>query len=244
MLNKNEGMNILKYDIETSPILGFTWNAYEDNLLKIEKDSGLLAFAYMWNDGPITVLSKRLYSERQMVKILWELFNEADVIVAQNGDKFDIRWANRLFIKYKLKPPAPYKTVDTLKLARKYFKFTKNSLDYLSEILLGEKKIETNSKLWFDCMRGDTSALKEMEKYCIHDVKLLDGVYNKLKVWHTGHPNSNLYNNTTHKCPVCGGNTQKRGFMVTRAAKYQRFACTKCGAWSHGERIKSDKVIQ
>lgn len=238
-------MNILYFDLETSPILGYVWRAYEDNLLAVEKDSGLISFAYKVNDEPTKVWSLREYTEKQMVKKLWTLFNEADVIVAQNGDSFDIKWSNRLFLKHNLKPPAPYKTVDTLKLARRYFRFTMNKMDYLAEILLGEKKIPTDFSLWKRCMAGDDKALRDMEKYCAHDVDLLYRVYHKLKMWHTGHPNSNVYNETTHKCPVCSGNTQKRGFMITRTGRYQRYQCTShtCGAWSKGSKIQGEKVI-
>lgn len=237
--------NILWFDIEVSPILGYAWQTYDTSLLKVEKDSGLLAFAFKINNNPIHVYSLREYTERQMVIRLWKLFNDADIIVAQNGDKFDIRWANRLFLKYKLKPPAPYKTVDTLKIAKKYFRFTSNRLDFIANMLLGEGKIETNLNLWMECVKGNKEALKEMEHYCVHDVKLLHGVYERLRAWHISHPNLNLTNGTTHNCPACGGKTQKRGFMITRVGKYQRYACITegCGAWSKGEKLPTAKVI-
>lgn len=236
-------MKILYFDLETTPILGYVWRAYEDSLLDIKKDFGLLCFAYSWNDEQVVIESLSTSTEKQMTKKLWELFNEADVIVAQNGDKFDIKVSNALFLRHKLKPPAPYKTVDTLKLAKKYFRFTRNSLDFLSQSLLGERKLETDKSLWFKCMEGDKDAFKKMEKYCVHDVVLLRRLYNKLKPWHTGHPNANLYTDNTHVCPVCGGKTQRRGFMYTRAGKFQRYQCTTCGAWSKGEKIKSPRVI-
>lgn len=236
-------MNTLYFDLETTPILGYVWRAYEDSLLEVKKDSGLICFAYKWNDDPVTVVSLREYTEKKMVKLLWKLFNEADVIVAQNGDQFDIKVSNALFIKYGLNPPAPYKTVDTKKLAKRYFRFTRNSLDFLSESLLGARKISTDKSLWFRCMDGDVEALTEMEEYCVYDVVLLHKLYLKLRPWHTGHPNHNLYNNTSHKCPVCGGNTQKRGIAYTRAGKRQRYQCTSCGAWSQGELIKLEKPV-
>lgn len=236
-------MKTLYFDIETTPILGYVWRAYEDSLLDIKQDFGLLCFAYAWDDGPIGIISLQDHSERRMVRKLWEMFNEADVIVAQNGDRFDIKVSNALFLRHGFKPPAPYKTVDTLKLAKKYFRFTRNNLDYLSQSLLGEKKLETDKSLWFKCMQKDKAAFKKMETYCIHDVLLLRKLYNKLKSWHTGHPNHNLYTGNTHTCPVCGGKTQKRGYMYTRTGKYQRYQCTTCGAWSKGEKIKHDKVI-
>ena len=245
-------MKILFYDLESSPILGYTGQTYKTDVLSFENESGLLAFSYKVvdfedgkvTDGPVHNLSRRKYSEKQMVKELWKLFNDHDVICAQNGDRFDVRLANRLFIKYKLKPPSPYKTVDTLKLARKYFKFDSNRLDDLAFTLLGERKHHTSLKLWMDCLKGNKTALQTMEEYCGQDVELLYRVYMKLRPWHTGHPNHNLYSENTHKCPVCGGRTIKRGFNYTRAGKYQRYQCLECGAWSQGEKVNSDKVLK
>ena len=236
-------MRKLYIDLETTPVLGYVWRAYEDSLLNIKEDFKLLCFAYAWDDDKVRVVSGREYTENNMVRQLWELFNGADVIIAQNGDKFDIKVSNALFIRYKLDPPAPYKTVDTLKLAKKYFRFTKNNLDWLAFSLVGEKKHETFKDLWFKCMDGDIKSFKIMEGYCAQDVSLLRKVYHKLKSWHTGHPNYNVYNESTHKCPVCGGETQKRGFLFTRVGRYQRHQCKSCAAWSKGLKINSDKVI-
>lgn len=236
-------MQKLFFDIENTPLVGTAWHTYNTDLLSIVKDTELLSFAYRINDGPIRVLSRRLFTERQLVKALWDLFDKSDVIVAHNGDSFDIKMSNMYFIKYKLEPPSPYKTVDTKKIAKKYFRFPQNKLDYIAQFLFGENKLATNKDLWFACMRGDKRALQEMEKYNKQDVVLLCRVYDTLKSWSTNHPNHNIYHNTTHQCPVCGGDTQRRGTMVSRVGRYQRHQCKSCGAWSKGERITTDKVI-
>lgn len=234
-------------------MLGYAFRNYKTDLLSIEKESGLLAFSYKSvgfesgkvHDGPVHNLSKRKYTEKQMVKRLWKLFDEHDVLCAQNGDKFDMRVANRLFIKHKLKPPSPYKTIDTLKIARKYFRFDSNRLDDLGKFLLGERKHYTSLKLWFDCMKGDKKSLKTMEEYCGQDVELLYKVYMKLRPWHTGHPNTKLYEGSTHCCPVCNSTkTQKRGFNYTRVGVYQRYQCRACGAWSQGEKVNKEKTLK
>lgn len=238
-------MKIVYFDIENSPILGHSWSMYEANILSVVKDTELLSFAYKINDEETQVVSRRLFSERQLVKRLWKLFDEADILVAHNGDGFDIKMSNQYFIKYGLTPPSPYKSVDTLKLAKKYFRFAQNKLDYLSGFLFNERKIHTNFDLWLGCMKGEEESLVQMEKYNIHDVDLLYRVYNTFKGWHTGHPNLNLYNGTSHKCPICGWNTQKRGYGYTRTSKYQRYQCKKCFGWSTGERVPlEDKVIR
>lgn len=237
-------MKITYFDLETSPILGYAFQTYKTDLLSIEKESGLLAFAYKVDDGPVQVFSRRTYSERQLVRMLWKLFDQSDILCAQNGDRFDIRVANKLFVRYNMNPPSPYKTIDTLKMARRYFRFDSNKLDNLAQFLLGERKISTGKELWLSCIAGEKKALKQMEEYCAHDVELLYRLYQRLKMWHTGHPNYNLYAGSTHQCPVCGGDTQKRGTSMTRVGIYQRHQCKKCGAWSQGEKINTEKVIR
>ena len=226
-------------------MLGFAWRTYKTNLLSIEKDSGLLAFGCKVNDGPVQVYSRRQFTERQLVKKLWKYFNDNDVLIAHNCDRFDVRKANALFIRYGLKPPQPYKTVDTLKIARRVGAFDSNRMDYLTNMLFGEGKIGTDLKLWLDCMKGDKKALKEMERYCSKDVSLLEKLYKELRAWHTGHPNSNLYHGTTHNCRVCQSKkTMKRGFSYTKVGIYQRWQCKDCGAWSQGEKINKEKVLK
>lgn len=236
-------MNKLVFDLEIGPLNAWAWEVYQTNLLSVIKDWPLLSVSWKVNDGKTIVVSKRTMSEKKMVKLLWKLFDEADVLIAQNGDRFDIKLSNMLFLRHGLPPPSPYKTVDTLKLAKKYFRFPMNNLDYLCKTILGKSKIETDKSLWFKCLAGDEKAFKQMEEYNKRDVDLTYELYEAIKCWHTGHPNVNLFQGTTHSCPVCGDKTQRRGFMVTRVGKYQRYQCTSCGAWSKGEKIKHDKVI-
>lgn len=237
-------MNKLTFDLEVSPILGHAWQTWKTNLLSIEQDTQLISVAYKVNNTKTKVISTRLYTEEQMVDKLWELFDEADIIIGHNSDNFDNKLANRFFLRWGKDPPSPYRTVDTLKLARRYFRFSSNKLDYIAQFLFGEKKLETSMQLWFKCMAGDRAALRKMEKYNKKDVDLTYKVYETLKKWHTGHPNYNLYFDTTHQCPVCGGDTQRRGYQRTRVGIYQRYQCKKCAAWSQGEKIPHSKVIR
>jgi hypothetical protein len=54
----------------------------------------------------------------------------------------------------RLKPPSPYITIDTLKIASKYFAFPSNKLTDVGTFLkIGKKLQHTGIALWFDCMR-------------------------------------------------------------------------------------------
>ncbi len=230
---------ILFFDIETTPNIVYTWGIWEQNAIDVIEDWSLLCFAYKWFGEKGVYAEGAKGEEKLLVKELWQLFNEADIIVAHNGDQFDIKKANALFVKYGLKPPAPYKTIDTKKVAKKHFRFDSNKLDELGRYLGLGRKIQTGGfELWKGCMAGDKKAWKTMLAYNKQDVLLLEKVYLKMRGWMTTHPNMNLLNGEGCSCPNCGStNMHRRGFLITRVGRFQRWACQVCGAWAKGEKI-------
>ena len=81
-----------------------------------------------------------------------------------------------------------------------------------------------------------------MVTYNKHDVKLLEGVYEKLKPWITNHPNVNILTNKQNSCPKCGSNhLQQRGYSTALVGKKPRYHCQSCGGWSSG---KIERVLE
>lgn len=237
-------MKILLFDIETTPNLGYTWDLYDQNVLHVVKPWELLCYAYKWLDEPkVTCISRRDFkdkTDKSLTKSLWGMVNQADIIIAHNGDKFDLRKSNAKFIEHGLLPPEPYKTIDTLKIARRHFKFTSAKLDALGEILgVGRKEKTGGFDLWLDCMANRPAAWKLMIKYNKQDVILLEKVYKKLLPWITNHPRvSGLVS-----CPKCGSkDLHGRGYRKTKVSAYRRYQCQTCGGWCH-ERV-ADKSIE
>lgn len=254
---KGNNAKILFFDIETAPVRGWVWRAYEDNLLKTDKDWYMLSFAYRWaNDDQVYVkalsdyprFKKEKEDDIDLCRDLWKLFDEADILVGHNGDAFDIKKANARFIIHRMEPPSTYKSIDTLKIARRYFKFTSNKLNELANYLgIGSKLPHTGMHLWFGCMTGDAASWKLMKEYNIHDVKLLVEVYNRLASWHATHPDLSLYSGAMAVCPKCEStNFIKRGFKFMATTKRQQFKCNDCGGWfSGGPPIKKiDPLLQ
>jgi DNA polymerase elongation subunit (family B) len=247
---------ILLYDIETSPSLGYTWEMWETNVLKVIQPWYMLCFSYKWlGEKKTHVISlpqfkgykKNHRDDKELVKKLWSLFEEADIIMGHNGDRFDIKKTNAKFIEHGFNPPEPYKTIDTLKIARRYFKFDSNKLDSLGEYLGVGRKMKTGGfDLWLDCMDGDMKAWVRMEKYNKQDVVLLEKVYLKLRPWIQNHPNLNILDNKYNSCPNCkSSNLHKRGFSLTTIGKKQRWQCKDCGAWSTSTKtIKTNITIK
>lgn len=247
-MTKNK-LKTLLFDIETRPNLGYTWEKYETNVLAFEKQWSMISFSYKWLGDPKTYVyalpdfplySKDTESDKELVKKLWELLDEADIVVAHNGNKFDIKKANSRFIVHGMNPPSPYKTVDTLLLARKYFGFNSNRLNDLGTTLgLGSKTETGGFKLWIGCMSGDSRSWSKMKRYNKNDVILLEKVYLKLRPWQVNHPNVGILHDG-ETCHACGSTKiQKRGYNYTKQNKYQRYVCTDCGSWSQGKLEKN-----
>ena len=253
--NPDYKKKVLLFDVETAPNLGTYFELWkEGNILWTFQHWYILCFAWKWlgeKETHVVALpdfktwKKDKTDDELLIKELWRLFNEAEIIIAQNGDRFDIRKANARFIKWELEPPSPYKTIDTLKVARKYFKFDSNKLDDLGDYLNIGRKIRTEKGLGKDCMDGDKRAWKYMKEYNKQDVILLEKVYFKLRGWMTNSPNMNLLFGTVYNCPTCGSeHTVKKGFNRTRVAIYQAYKCLNCGSWSQGVIVKKDHPLK
>ena len=236
-------------DIETAPSLGFYFDKWkEGNIIATQAEWYMLSFAYKWQgERRVTTralpdypgFNKRKDDDRDLVKDLHRVFDEADVIIAHNGDRFDIRKSNARFIEHGLEPPAPYKTVDTLKLAKRHFKFDSNRLDALGQSLgVGRKLPHTGVHLWLGCMHGDQKSWRIMRRYNARDVELLERVYERLKPWATNHPNLNLYSGRS-ACPTCQSTRIKaRGLNYGKSVARQRWQCLDChSSWS-GQIVK------
>lgn len=236
-------MKILLLDIETAPHRAYVWGLWDQNVAQdqIEKAGYTLCWAAKWlGDKKAMFASVYRDGRKAMLRGIYDLINEADVVIHYNGTRFDMPTLNQEFVKAGLKPPAPYKQIDLLKTVKKQFRLPMNKLDYVAQHLgLPGKRRHKGMALWTGCMEGDAESWKEMEGYNRQDVEVLQGVYEKLKPWVPNHPNHALYNDSdsggepVHICPSCGGHhLHRRGTSKTATMIYQRYQCQDCGAWS------------
>lgn len=234
---------VLFLDIETSANLGYTWSKYETNVIEFKKEFEILSIAYKWADRKkVCVLSQREADEKVILGLLHCLLDSANVVVWHNGDRFDGPKGNARFIAHGMKPPSPYKSVDTKKVAKRYFSFNSNKLDDLGKYLgVGRKVKHEGFDLWLKCMAGDKKALKKMEQYNKGDVRLLEKVYKKLLPWIQSHPNVALISGRPKGCPKCGSEKlHSRGTEWSKTQQYQRYQCQGCGGWCRGRVAEAD----
>lgn len=231
-------MKILMLDLETSPNSAYVWGLYNQNIhiSQMIDSSRVMCFSAKWyGEDDVFFCGENDTKHRSVIKELWKLLNEADVVVHYNGSRFDIPTANKEFAKYGMLPPSTYQQIDLLRTTRKQFRFPSNKLDYVAQALgLGSKTEHEGFGLWVKCMEGDKDAWAKMEEYNIQDVLLLEKLYVRLLPWIKGHP---TVTDKSMCCPSCGSHkVTRRGYHRTKLMSYARFQCKECGSWGQSKR--------
>ena len=233
---------VLFYDLETTLAKSYHFGQWKQNLsVKQQVQEGhLLSHAWAWGDEPVvgSILTREEvlnHDPERLVLEAWSLLDNADIVVAHYGKKFDIPKLNGYFLKYGLQTPSPYKVVDTKEISSKKFLLPFNSLEYLAKALGVQQKIDNSGiQLWIDCDQGKQEALDEMLAYNIGDVEALRDVYYRLISWDNNGVNMALYNDEhTTLCTHCGSDdiTSLDGkYAYTANRKYSLFRCNSCKA--------------
>lgn len=234
---------ILYLDIETAPLEVYTWSLFQDSipLNMIKKDWFILSWSAKW-DHEKTIMymdqrnAKDIANDKRLVTGIHKLMCQATHIVWQNGDRFDRKKLNARFAINGLLPPSKYVAYDTYRIARNAMALTSNKLEYMANIfnkkykkLTSKGRKYTGFDLWAECLKGNKSAWREMEKYNKRDVLALEELFGVLKNWDSK-INLGLTGGALGGCPRCGSNNlQKNGFKYLSGGTYQRYICKSCG---------------
>lgn len=231
---------VLFVDIETKPMLSFIWSLFEEQggTAMLEADTSILSWSAKWlGDKEVMYADQRnakdIEDEKKILEKLWQLMDEADIIIGHNSKRFDIKRINARFIKHGMQPPSPFRQIDTLQIAKKHFAFTSNKLEYLAKYLGCKQKKLTKRKyagfeLWRECLSGNKDAWKEMELYNKQDVLVLEEVYNRLIPWDNS-INFSVFNKGEHVCSCGSTQLLNKGTTINNSGIYKRYKCKKCG---------------
>lgn len=232
---------ILILDIETAPVLAYVWGLFDQNigLNQIKQDWHVMSWAAKWL-GEKKVFyqdqrnAKSIEDDKDILKPLWELINEADIVAGQNSRRFDTKKLNARFLHHDLPPPGPYRHFDTLQIAKKHFGFTSNKLAYMSEKFCKQYKKLDHAKfsgfeLWKECMNGNLKAWQEMEKYNRQDVLATEELMRRFAPWDNS-ISWNIYHDSFDNACFCGSFKFEEGKLLhTNAGKYATLTCKECG---------------
>lgn len=236
---------VLLYDLETSMIKGYFWGLWQQNISidAIVEDWYVICWSAKWL-GTDTMLNSSVHdfpkvpyrqNEKEVVEALWDLVDEADILIAFNGKKFDRKKMNAKFLEYGLPEPSPYKVVDPMLIVKGKFALTSNKMDFVAKYVSAneEGKLKTGLQLWLDCMNDDTIALDRMQVYCDEDINVLERVYMAVRHWDSNAPNLALhYDDDKPRCNGCGSTDLSPIENKVHRTNVSAFSLVRCNSCS------------
>lgn len=243
--------NVWTVDIETSPLIVMVWELGQQYVTKEQllDDWHIMAFSAKKLEDPedsTIYMETRNGNDKPLLSKLWTIFNDADVIITQNGKKFDEPKIRARMMLSGFSPYKPFKHYDTF-LQNKDKEFTSHSLAYLSDkFCVKYKKLKhklfSGLSLWKECLgiqityKPNPKAWKEMKTYNINDVLATEELYINTRGWSKATAPA-IYADIG-SCKICGSKRLvKRGFERTLTSLWQRLQCLDCGKWMRGDKI-------
>lgn len=242
---------ILVYDIETSPLVAYTWGTWQTDVIEVIEDYQILTVAWQWvGEKKVHVKGQDDFkgykpgvnNDTEIVKLLHSLYDEADAVVAHNGDRFDQKKSLARMLIRGLKPPSPYKQIDTKKIAKRVGAFTSNKLkDLANDMNVAQKGDSGGFETWKGCLEGKKKAWKQMKKYNKQDIPPLMDLYLKFRPWDNNAVPLNVIEDKPWACPKCAVGTMHKGtkYRATNNKLYQYYRCSHCGGMSK-KRVPED----
>lgn len=181
---------VLIIDIETRSLTVKTFGLRDQNigLEQVVDDGGILCWSAKWlGTNEIFYEETKGVKSKEIVilKKLKKLMDEADIILGQNSQSFDVPVIMGLFLYYDLIDDVKeFKQIDTLRMSRSKYKFLSHKLQYMSGKLCEVKK-QTHAKfpgmtLWMEYEAKNPLAFAEMKKYNMADVEATEELFLKL----------------------------------------------------------------
>jgi hypothetical protein len=205
-----------------------------------------------------TIVCAKFYDEAEVIRLAeWDkggrgkflkevhaLMSRADIIVGHNIMNADIPWLEgdlyfpRIGHKHKpnLPPLPPFKTVDTLRVARQFksgvhFK----SLNALCQILEIPAKTDVYDREAMNrAVAGSVEDQERLTEYCAGDVIATQGLFDALRPYIKNHPTLYVDGQASlTTCNRCGTETQPTPRRyIANVLSYAMRVCPNCGGYS------------
>src|SRR3990167_1468078 len=232
-------LKIFLVDLEMTYAVGYFFPSKKEQFMharQIKHHQFCVCAGYKWHHES-SVYSIKITDDKKQFKKdfrndkiialkLHDLMTEADLIVAHNGDAFDIKHINTMFKNHGLGPIPEKKSIDTLKVSRKYFAFAGNDLDSLSKRFGGKGKIGKPD--WFMLTEGDPASILKASKYCENDILKLERVFVEMRPYIKQFPHIKL--KEIKFCHACKSKRlARKGIDWDGYRQYLRIRCKECG---------------
>lgn len=242
---KKKGPRILVLDLETAASTVMTFGRYNINLSQdniVTEGGWILCASWRWFGSPttfslaLTPNEIKQQDDGRIVAELFELYEQADAILAHNSLGFDHKVVQTRALYHGFPALPVVKVLDTLALAKKNLKLPSNKLDSIGEYFnLGRKLSTGGITLWKEVQSGDEEAMKKMQLYCMQDVELLYDVY--VKIRQAGKAGSDFnaalyFDDGEKRCRTCGSTdlVETGRKITTSVSTFEEVRCNCCGS--------------
>jgi len=246
--------HVVIFDIETLPLRAYAWKTWKEDIGPAQLIDDWIICSWAAKDLMLGEIRSQCLTPREALKRndkrivsgLWKEFDSSSILIGHNINEFDIPKSNTRFLYYGMKPPSPYRTIDTLRILKYNFAFTYNRLNYVNGVLgLTEKVDNEGFPLWAKCSEGNLKALKLMEQYNQGDILSEEELYLAVRAWDNRHPNIGMfYENNASRCKNCG----YEDLVIlgqpyyTNLGEYQSRRCNNCGAINRVSKNSTSKA--
>lgn len=243
---------VLVLDIETAPMHVRVWGMFKQRISpkQVIHDWYIICWSGKWLNEPeifgdcvTPEETRRRYDpdetrevDDRVTQSVWEMINEADAVIAHNGDRFDLRKIRARWIVRNQDLPSPWVSIDTLKITQREFGFSSHKQEYITKFLKLSEKLDTEYQMWIDCEGGNQKALDKMFKYCRGDVVGLEDMFLRIRKYAHSLPNMALFTDLSDG-QACGNCTSTdldwsgEYDYTTPSNRYSAFQCNSCGSW-------------
>lgn len=219
---------ILIYDIETPRLKGEIWWSGKQWVsgLDIHDEPKIISISWKWvgEDGVYSDhWNIETQDDKEMLQRFLKDYNEADLVVGVNNNRFDNRWINARALKHGLDVNTFVRSLDIQKEAKRLLRLPSYALAYLAEYFnVPIKKMKTEGIIMWrkiqysEDLQERKEWMQKMIEYNIHDILATEGVYLRMLpvLDHIAHLGV-AYGNGKYSCPHCGETDNIELFKTT-----------------------------
>lgn len=237
-------LKVLTFDTETSymkarPI----WRLGEQVVRHDQLEEGfhyvkIICITYKWlHEKEVHALTwDKNQNCDKMVEEFDKVLQQADIVIGQNHESFDIKHLNTQRMMNDLPPLAGWNMVteDTKKMVKRFFNMPSAALDYLSKYVLKTGgKVKMDMQDWIDIQEGEPAIaakkLKKMVHYGKKDVKDTEKAFIKMFLYCKPKTNMATHVGKDLACIRCGGsNLTTLRLSYTNTQIMQEYRCGDC----------------
>jgi hypothetical protein len=214
--NVTNPSRILIYDIETPRLMAELWWSGKQyvNGNDIMDEPRIISISWKWyGEEKVHAAHWDLATQddSEMMKLFLEAYNEADVVVGINNDRFDNRWINARAMKHGLDVNTFVRSIDIQKQAKRLLRLPSYSLKYMCEYFdIPQQKLSHEGlvmwrKIQYGTMEEREEYMKKMIDYNVGDILATEGLFLRLMPMLNLHTHLGvMYGNEAYSCPLCG----------------------------------------